>query len=310
MGWTTSEIPDQSGRVAVVTGANSGLGFEASRELARKGATVVMAVRNMAKGQGALERIASEIPAARLELRQLDLGSLGSVRSFATGVLDEHESVDILLNNAGVMATPAGATADGFETQVGTNHLGHFVLTGWLMPALDRAPAARVVTLTSIARTQGHPLTEDMLRAGDDYSAWRAYGDSKLANYQFGIELARRLEATGSSVSSLVAHPGFSNTNLQVASVENAGAGIRGSLWKVMAPYVAMSQAQGALPELRAATDPDAQNGEFYGPRWNLRGAPVKLDISERSAPLADTASMWRTSEVRTDTMFTLGSST
>jgi len=308
MAWSTNDIPDQSDKIAVITGANSGLGFEASRELARKGATVVMAVRNVEKGEAAVERITADIPNATLEVRKLDLSSLDSVRAFAARVRGEHDRVDILLNNAGLMATPAGQTKDGFETQVGTNHLGHFVLTQELMPALEAADAARVVTVTSGARLQGHTLTEARTQVSDDYDPWRAYGDSKLANYQFAIELARRLEAAGSSVASLVAHPGLSHTNLQVATAAGGGTGISGRFWKVTARFVGMSALGGALPVLRAATDPDATNGEFYGPRWHMRGAPVRLGSDEKRSSKDETSRMWDISESRTGTVFSLGS--
>ena len=308
MAWSTNDIPDQSGRIAVITGANSGLGFEASRELARKGATVIMAVRNTDKGEAAAERIRATVPGAAIEVRQLDLGSLDSVRAFAERVREEHDHVDILLNNAGLMATPKGRTKDGFETQVGTNHLGHFVLTQELMPALEAADAARVVTVTSGARMQGQTLTEARTQVADDYDPWRAYGDSKLANYQFAIELARRLEAAGSSVSSLVAHPGLSHTNLQVATAAGGGTGVSGRFWKVAARYVGMSALGGALPVLRAATDPGAANGEFYGPRWTMRGAAVRLGPDEKRSAKADTARMWDISESQTGTVFSLGS--
>ena len=308
MAWSANDIPDQSGKVAVITGANSGLGFEASRELARKGATVVMAVRNMDKGEAAAVRIKADVPDAELQLRKMDLGSLDSVKAFAARMNDEHDHIDILLNNAGIMATPAGQTKDGFETQVGTNHFGHFVLTEELMPLLEAAPAARVVTLTSGARVQGQTLTEDRARLTDDYDPWRAYGDSKLANYQFAIELARRLEAAGSSVTSFAAHPGLSHTNLQVATVDNAGTGISGRFWKVTARYVGMSPLRGTLPALRAATDPNAQNGEFYGPRWSARGPAVKLGADERRSAEKDTARMWSVTEAETGIEFSLGS--
>ena len=308
MAWSTNDIPDQSGKIAVITGANSGLGFEASRELARKGATVVMAVRNVEKGEAAVERITADIHNATLEVRKLDLSSLDSVRAFAARVRGEHDRVDILLNNAGLMATPAGQTKDGFETQVGTNHLGHFVLTEELMPALEAADAARVVTVTSGARLQGHALTEARTQVSDDYDPWRAYGDSKLANYQFAIELARRLEAAGSSVASLVAHPGLSHTNLQVATAAGGGTGISGRFWKVTARFVGMSALGGALPVLRAATDPDAANSEFYGPRWSMRGAPVRLGSDEKRSSMDETSRMWDISESRTGTVFSLGS--
>jgi NAD(P)-dependent dehydrogenase (short-subunit alcohol dehydrogenase family) len=307
MAWTTADIPSQTGRVAVVTGANSGLGLEASKELARRGATVVMAVCDLEKGQQAVDRIDAEIPTAQLELRHLDLGSLQSVRRFAGTVKAKHATVDILLNNAGLMATPAGETQDGYETQIGINHLAHFVLTAELMPALEKATAGRVVTMTSVARVQGHALSEKACRLGGHYSAWQAYGDSKLANYQFGIELAHRLEAAGSSVGSLIAHPGLSNTNLQAATVENAGAGIQGLLWRFLARTFGMPPSHGVLPELRAATDPNAGNGEVYGPRWNFRGVPIRIDLEEKRVARADTEQMWRVSETVTGTTFDIG---
>ena len=307
MGWKATDIPDQRGRIAVVTGANSGLGLEASRELARQGATVVMAVRDLDKGTAALADIRAGVPAADLELRKLDLGSLASVQAFVGTVLGEHPVIDILINNAGIMATPASETQDGFESQIGTNHFGHFVLTEGLLPTLEQATAGRVVTLTSVARLRGRPLTETTARLTADYDAWQAYADAKFANYQFGMELARRLTDSGSSVSSLVAHPGLSNTNLQAASVEHAGAGLQGRIWRVLARFVGLSAADGALSGLRAATDPGAGNGEFFGPRWNLRGAPVKVRVGDTSTAREDAERMWQISEAQTGTVFRPG---
>ncbi|MEX1295348.1 MAG: oxidoreductase [Candidatus Limnocylindrales bacterium] len=307
MAWTSDDIPDQSGRVAVITGASSGLGFEAGRELARKGAAVVMAVRDMDKGEAAASRIRAAVPDAELELQQLDLGSLDSVRECAARIAHEHDHIDILLNNAGLMATPAGQTADGFELQVGTNHLGHFVLTHELMPLLEAADGARVVTVTSVARVQGRSLSVESTQLGEAYDPWKAYGDSKLANYQFGIELARRLESVGSGVKSLVADPGLARTNLQVATVQNAGTGISGRFWQLAARFFGLSPLQGALPALRAATDPDAHNGGVFGPRWKFRGAPVEIDLEEGRARTEDTARVWDVSESQTGTVFSLG---
>jgi NAD(P)-dependent dehydrogenase (short-subunit alcohol dehydrogenase family) len=297
MAWSAADIPDLAGRVAVVTGANSGLGFEACRALAGRGATVLMGVRSMDRGRAAADRIRSEVPSAALEELELDLGSLDSVRAFARSVASGHAAVDLLLNNAGVMAMPRGTTADGFETQVGTNHLGHFALTAALLPALERAAAGRVVTMTSFARQQGRPLTEEAIRLGADYDPWRAYGDSKLANYQFGIELARRLAAGGSPVASLVAHPGLAHTDLQTATVRNGGTGFSGRFWAGAARWIGMPPPRGVLPALRAATDPGARNGEFYGPRWTLVGAPVRLRVKAEPGPIDAVERMWRISE-------------
>jgi NAD(P)-dependent dehydrogenase (short-subunit alcohol dehydrogenase family) len=306
MAWSTADIPDQTGKVAVVTGANGGLGSHMTRALARAGATVVMAVRDVDRGRTVADAIRAEVVAAALEPRHVDLASLDSITAFAESIRADHAAVDILLNNAGVMAMPTGRTADGFETQVGTNHLGHFVLTSALMPALSRAASARVVTLTSIARLQGRTITYRTTRTGEDYDAWRAYGDSKLANLQFGIELARRLEASGSSVASLVAHPGLSDTGLQATTVRNAGGGLLGRLYLVLAETIGMSPAAGALPGLRAATDQGATSGEFYGPRWLLRGAPVRLRVPARSVASDQTGQMWQVSEAQTGISFDL----
>jgi NAD(P)-dependent dehydrogenase (short-subunit alcohol dehydrogenase family) len=304
LSWTEADIPDLAGRVAVVTGANGGLGFEATRELARRGAAVVMGVRSLDRGGRAAERIRAAVPGASLEVRQLDLGSLESIRRFAAAVLGDHPAVDLLVNNAGVMATPPGQTADGFETQVGTNHLGHFALTAAIMPALERATAGRVVTMTSIARQQGHPMTEAAVRGWPDYDPWRAYSDSKRANYQFGLELARRLADAGSPVASLVAHPGLSHTDLQTATVRNGGTGFSGRFWAFAARWVGMTPLHGVRPALRAATDPTARSGEFYGPRWTLRGAAVRLRVDPRTVPADELERLWRLSEAATGVEF------
>ena len=304
MSWTPSDIPDQRGKVAVVTGANTGLGLEASRELARKGATVVLGVRNVAKGHAAVDAIKAEIPAADVEVRRLDLGSLASVRQFAEGVMGEHPAIDILLNNAGIMATPPRETSDGFESQVGTNHLGHFALTAALMPALERAPAARIVTMTSVARFGGNPLTTARTYLTAGYGSWASYGHSKLANYQFGIELARRLTAAGSSVSSLVAHPGLSRTGLQGTAVRAGSAGLLGRVTQSVTRWIGMDPASGTLPQLRAATDPNARNGEFYGPRWTAFGAPVMAKAANDPSFGTAAATMWQVSEEATGASF------
>ena len=214
--WTSSDIPEQTGRVAVVTGANSGLGLITARELARARATVVIACRDTDKGDRAVAEIRAQVPEADLEVRALDLADLASVRSFAARLGGERDSVDLLINNAGVMAPPRRTTVDGFESQFGTNHLGHFALTGLMLPSLLAAPAPRVVTLSSGAHRIGK-MDFDDLQGERSYNNWRAYGQSKLANLLFCFELDRRARAAGTKLMSLAAHPGYAATNLQFA---------------------------------------------------------------------------------------------
>ena len=224
MSWTAADIPDQTGQTAVVTGANSGIGLIAARELARAGATVVMACRDQGKGEDAIAELRKEVPGAEPQLRRLDLASLASVREFATAVSGQHGSIDLLVNNAGVMATPRRETADGFELQLGTNHLGHFALTGLLLQRLNAGPEPRVVTVTSTAHRTGR-INFDDLQGEKRYFRWAAYGQSKLANLLFAYELQRRAEAAGLELRSIAAHPGYSATNLQ-----SAGPGLGGGI--------------------------------------------------------------------------------
>ena len=272
-GWSASDIPDQSGRVAVVTGANSGLGHATARELARHGARVVLACRSEARGRGALEQIAAEVPGARVELRRLDLGDLDSVREFAATF--PYERVDLLVNNAGVMALPHGTTADGFETQFGVNHLGHFALTGLLLPALLATPGARVVTVSSML----HQLADidiDDLNSERRYRRWVAYGRSKTANLLFTHELARRLAATGSDVVAAAAHPGYAATNLATRGPQAEGRRIAERIAAAGNRLLAQSARAGALPVLYAATAPDARPDSFTGPSFaGWRGSPA-----------------------------------
>jgi len=305
MTWTAADIPDQSGRVAVVTGANSGLGLETARELARKGAHVVMAARNLEKAAAAEQDILAGIPDASLEVRKLDLGSLDSVKTFATEVVNTHERIDILVNNAGVMGTPRHETADGFELQFGTNHLGHFALTAHLMPALLRSKDGRVVTVTSTARHFLSKLNVDDPHLTAGYSPWRAYGQSKRANSHFALELDRRLRSAGAQIKSLVAHPGYSNTNLQAqSSASHNGQGRTQALAHKWVQRVGMSQADGALPQLRAATDPEAKGGELYAPRFVQNGPAVRRPIRPISRRAGDLEALWKLSERETGITF------
>ncbi|MFJ8943521.1 oxidoreductase [Streptomyces sp. NPDC102395] len=270
--WSTRDIPDQSGRTAVVTGANSGIGYVTARELARRGAHVVLACRSESRGREAVERLAGEVPGADVELRPLDLGDLASVREFAARL--PHARLDLLVNNAGVMALPYGTTADGFETQFGVNHLGHFALTGLLLPTLLDTPGARVVTVSSMAHLLGNIDPHD-LNSERRYRRWIAYGRSKTANLLFTHELARRLDAAGAEVTAAASHPGYAATNLQTAGVRAEGRRRAERLVEAGNRVFAQSAEAGALPSLYAATAPGVRPDSFTGPsRAMWRGAP------------------------------------
>ncbi|MER6148019.1 oxidoreductase [Streptomyces hirsutus] len=272
-GWNANDIPDQGGRLAVVTGANSGLGRVAARELARAGARVVLACRSETRGRDALNLLRGEVPGAEAEVRRLDLGDLASVREFATALSGER--VDLLLNNAGVMALPYGTTADGFETQFGVNHLGHFALTGLLLPALLAVPGARIVTVSSMTHVMANIDARD-LNSERRYRRWVAYARSKSANLLFTHELARRLAAHGSDVVAAAAHPGYAATNLQTAGPRAEGRRIAERMMRLGNRIVAQSAEAGALPLLYAATRPGVRPDAFIGPSFALwRGAPA-----------------------------------
>jgi len=279
MPWTTADIPDLTGRTAVVTGANGGLGLETARALAGAGAHVVLAARNRRKAEAAVQDIWRDHPDASLEVVELDLGSQESVKKAAHEILSAHPIVDILVNNAGVMALPEGRTEDGYETQFGVNHLGHWTLTSLLMPALLGADAARVVSVSSMARFQGRRLDPDNVHLEGEYDPWRAYGNSKLANYVFSQALEREFRRHGTAAVSLVAHPGLSHTDLQVTADEKGGAGRIGRFWRNLAAKRGMPPARGALPQLRAATDPKAKGGRLYAPRFMWTGVPVRRPV-------------------------------
>jgi NAD(P)-dependent dehydrogenase (short-subunit alcohol dehydrogenase family) len=308
MTWTARDIPDLRDKTAVVTGANGGLGLETARELARAGAHVVMAARDQAKAAAAEANIRDEIPSASLRIVPLDLGSLASVREAAECILADHPEIDILVNNAGVMAIPQRSTADGFEMQFGVNHLGHFALTALLLPALLDARAARVVGVTSTAHHFGRPVNRDDPHLRKSYSPWKAYGQSKLANFHFGIGLQRRFETAGVSAASLIAHPGLSDTDLQATSVEETGGGLSQRFFLNLARSTGMSAAQGALPQLRAATDPVARGGELYAPRFGNFGPPVRRPILRRIGLGRAIDRLWELSERETKLTLDVGS--
>lgn len=290
--WTADHIPDQHGRTAVVTGANSGLGLVTATELARRGARVVLAVRNTAAGQEAARRIGGDV-----EVRALDLASLSSVRAFAARLAADHPVIDLLVNNAGaVLLGPRRTTADGFELHLGTNLLGPFALTGLLLGPLAAAPEARVVTLSSVTHKNAH-LDFDDLMSERQYRASVAYGRSKLAATLFGVELDRRLRAAGSPVVSVLAHPGLTRTNLTPRAWEH-----RGRLGRLIARaglLVTQPVERGALPQLRAATEPGLRGGRFFGPArlGETRGPVTDARLGEEAADPAVARRLWTAAE-------------
>jgi NAD(P)-dependent dehydrogenase (short-subunit alcohol dehydrogenase family) len=306
--WTTDQIPDQRGRTAVVTGANSGLGLATARELARAGASVTLACRSTDRGATAAREIEATVPGgAAVEVAALDLGSLASVQAFAERFLAAHEGLDLLINNAGVMAPPRRVTADGFELQLGTNYLGHFALTGRLLGAMQGRGDARVVTLSSNAHKMGR-IDFDDLQSERHYRRWRAYGQSKLADLLFALELDRRLRADGSAVRSLAAHPGYAATNLQSA----AAPALDRLVMVVSNRLMAQSAEMGALPTLYAATQPGLQGGTYVGPdgRGEFRGHPVPVSPNTAARDRQTAARLWNVSEKLTAVNFSLGAAT
>ena len=300
MSWGVADIPDQSGRAAVVTGANGGLGLATARALAGAGANVVIAARNQERAAEAKERIRAAQSDASLTIVKLDLGSLDSVKSAAEEILSAHPQVDLLVNNAGVMGIPEQRTADGFEMQFGVDHLGHFALTARLMPALQRAPAARIVTVTSSAHHLGRAVDPANPHLEGRYGAWRAYNQAKLANFHFGLGLDRLLREAGRPAASLIAHPGLSNTELQAVSVAETGGGLSQRFFLMLARGIGMSPAEGALSQLRAATDPAAKGGEFYGPLFVGNGPPVRKPVLRRLGMNRAIDRLWEVSERET----------
>ncbi|MBC7174543.1 MAG: SDR family oxidoreductase [Polyangiaceae bacterium] len=296
--WTEADIPSQAGKVIVVTGANSGLGFEVARAVAAKGAHVVIACRSLDKGQAAAERIRAVAPSASLEVERLDLADLGSVRAFATAFAKRHERLDVLCNNAGVMALPQQRTKDGFEMQIGTNHLGHFALTGELLPVIRRTPGARVVTLTSTMHKIGFIRLDD-IQWERGYKRWPAYGQSKIANLMFAYELERRFEREGIDAISVAAHPGYAATNLQLVGPAASGSSFMKAFWRFSNRALAQSAQMGALPTLYAMTEPSVRGGDFIGPSslFETRGHPAPAKAAPRAKDANTAARLWELSE-------------
>ena len=298
--WTTEQIPSQTGRTALVTGANSGIGYQSALELARSGAHVLLGCRNAAKGRAALDRLLRGAAGARAEVVELDMASLASVRAFAMTFAARGIVLDLLINNAGVMALPTRElTQDGFERQFGTNHLGHFALTGLLMPQLLASPAPRVVTVASLAHRNGK-IEFDNLQSERKYKPWDAYGASKLANILFAKELDRRARAAHSTLVSVAVHPGVSTTNI----IENGPGsnGLKAMVLKIVAPVIMQPDAAGALPTLYAATSPNARGGEYVGPDgWmEMKGSPVEVQPRANGLDTAVGARLWTVSEALT----------
>lgn len=291
--WTHNNIPNQNGRVAIVTGSTSGLGKEAAIVLADKDARVILAVRNKEKGEKVIKEIQDSHPEASLEVIRLDLASLDTVHSFADHFKNKYDRLDILINNAGVMMPPYSKTADGFEIQMGVNHLGHFALTGLLMPILKATDQARIVATSSIAHRQGNINFEDIHWEERDYKTGQAYGDSKIANLYFAYELARKLKGESNAPLVTAAHPGWTTTELQRHS----------TFFKVLNPIFGQSVEKGTLPTLRAAIDPDAEPGDYFGPSgfMEMNGYPKVVGSNALSQDGDKARQLWTLSEALTD---------
>jgi NAD(P)-dependent dehydrogenase (short-subunit alcohol dehydrogenase family) len=302
--WTIADIPSQDGKTAIITGATGGLGFETALALAGAGATVVLTGRNDAKGQNAIQRIRGQFPNAKISYQTLDLASLASIADFAARFAAAHVSLDLLINNAGVMALPKRqTTADGFEMQFGTNYLGHYALTARLLPQLRRGHQPRVVNLSSLAHRSGAIDFND-LQGAKSYNRFKAYSQSKLAMLMFALELQRRSDAAGWGLLSNAAHPGYALTDLMANGLGTRS--LIGQFGKILQPFASHSAAAGALPTLFAATSPEAQPGGYYGPNWfyELKGPPAPAKIMPRAKDVAVAARLWDVSAALTGVSF------
>lgn len=302
--WTQQDIPNLSGKVAVITGANSGLGFESAKAFASHGATVVMAVRNMAKGEKARADILKEVPDAKLDLMKLDNADLSSVHAFSDAFKDKYGRLDILLNNAGVMAIPRQETADGFEMQLGVNHLAHFTLTGLLLDMLTNTPGARIHNVTSTANFMGS-INFDNLMGKQEYGRWTAYGQSKLSNVFFTFELDKRLKAAGLDTMANVSHPGLVIGNLQANSVEQSNTRMEAVMYRLSRLFLARDVSKGVQPMLYGMTAEDAKGGVLYGPKYIHHLGPVDEIEANKAAYDADALKrFWDVSENLTGVRF------
>ncbi|HEY2385409.1 MAG TPA: oxidoreductase [Candidatus Binatia bacterium] len=297
--WTAAALPDLAGRTIVVTGANSGLGWETALELARKRATVVLACRNTESGTAAAARIAASVPGAAVEVLALDLASLASIRAFVDAFHARHRVLDVLINNAGVMALPHRTTADGFEMHVGTNHLGHFALTGLLADRLLAAARPRVVTVSAGFYRLGRIRLDDLHWQRRRYRSMLAYAQSKLANLLFTLELQRRADAAGAPLLSVASHPGYAATNLQFAGPRMRGSSVLGGLMSLSNRWFSQSAAMGALPTLYAAAAPEVRGGQYFGPDGfaELSGHPTVVGCNAAARDPEVARRLWEVSE-------------
>lgn len=297
--WTKENIPDQTGKVCIVTGANAGLGYEITLDLAEKGATVIMACRNLERGQRAIAKIRKTAPSAKLELMELDLASLDSIKAFAKMFNESHDRLDVLVNNGGLVGFDKSLTADGFESQFGVNHLGHFALTGLLLDSLLITPSSRVVTVGSRMHADAEIAWDDLM-SEQSYDRWFAYKQSKLANLMFNFELARRLDASENSTLAIGVHPGLANTSW----ADNNLNGVMKVIGKLMSAFSYQTAKMGALPPLYAATAPEAKNGGYYGPENDTKGYPVEVRAADHAYDEADAKILWTLSEELTGVTF------
>jgi len=301
--WTIQEIPDMTGKVVVITGANSGLGLESTKAIAAKGATVVMACRNLSKAEKAKAEVLQMVPNAKLDVMALDNASLDSVRAFAEAFKAKYDRLDILLNNAGVMAIPRAETKDGFEMQLGVNHLGHFALTGHLLDMIINTPNSRIHTVSSSAHQVGQIHFDD-LNMKDNYSRYGAYSQSKIANIYFTFELQRRLDAAGHSVICTTSDPGLANTNLQTTTADNSGSLWERTFYPLIMNTLAHSSHMGALTQLYPATAPGVKGSTFVRPRWRLRGYPTVQKPIARTFDKDIARRLWDVSEQMTGVVY------
>jgi len=300
--WTQENIPDLTGKIIIVTGGNSGLGYESVLAFANHGAEVIMASRNAQKAEAAKSKILEKKPSGRVEIMELDLGSLESVKNFATGFKKKYKKLDVLLNNAGIMMTPYQLTKDGFESQLGTNHFAHFALTGQLFDLLKTTSGSRIVNVSSLAHKQGKFDFNDLIyKGGKSYNPSNAYSRSKMANLLFTYELQRRLDGN-TEIMAVAAHPGVSMTNL----ANHLKGTFFFNVFKLLSPFVTHPVANGALPQIRAAVDPDVKSGTYYGPNGfnEMKGAPVVVQSNKPSHSLEDAKKLWEVSEQLTGVKF------